>query len=445
MFALVACVCFLALNAFFVAAEFALVKIHATKLEPRARKGDRRAIAALAVVGRLDRFLSVTQFGITVASLALGWIGEPAIAGLADDVSTRLTGTALGRTGHIFVDIVGLTVLTFFHLLVGELVPKFIAIQHSEQTVLKSARLLQLVDTVFRPLLWFLEHAQNAVLRLIGIDPKKANEGTMSEEEIIGILAATVGRSPSGRDKRKIVERVLRFAGRPVKQLMVPRVDVFTLPIDTRGAVAIELLRRAGFSRVPLEDSSPDQVVGYLYAKDLLFAADGRERTTLRGLERPAHFVPESLDGLSVLRDMQRARTPLAIVVDEYGGTAGIVTLEDLVEEIVGEIKDELDVEPDAVVMRTTDPPSWEVEASATMEDLRDAGVPVEDAATGEHVGKVVVDQLGHLPHVGDVARIADGVLAEVTATSRRRVLRLLVRVHREEPATADGEPSPVT
>jgi CBS domain containing-hemolysin-like protein len=432
------------MNAFFVAAEFALVKIHATQLETRARKGDRRAVAALAVVGRLDRFLSVTQFGITVASLGLGWIGEPAVGRFADNVSMRLTGAALGPTGHIVVDVLGLTLLTFFHLLLGELVPKFVAIQYSEGTVLRSARLLQLVDTVFRPLLWFLEHAQNAVLRLIGIDPMKANEGTMSEEEIIGILAATAGRSESGRDKRKIVERVLRFAGRPVKQLMVPRVDVFALPIDTPGAAAIELLRAHGFSRIPLEESTPDEVVGYLYAKDLLFEHEGHRRKTLRGLERPAHFVPESRDGLSVLRDMQRTRTPLAIVIDEYGGTSVIVTLEDLVEEIVGEIKDELDVEPDAVVMRSTNPATWEVEANATMEDLRDAGVPLDDAATGEHVGKIVVDRLGHLPHVGDVAMIADGVLAEVIATSRRRVRRILVRVTPEEEA-AEGEPAPVT
>lgn len=431
----------LALNAFFVAAEFALVKVRVTRIEPRARRGERRAVAAKKVLRRLDRYLSVTQFGITVASLGLGWIGEPAMTALADGLAQKLTGEALGRTGHILVDVFGLGLLTFLHLLLGELVPKFVAIQHSEATVLQSALPLQWVDRTFRPVLWFLEKSQRAVLRLLRIDPDVANEGTLSEEEIVGILAANASKNEAMADKQRIVERVLRFSGHPVRHAMVPRVDVIALSIDATGKEAYELLEHHYVSRVPLYRSSLDNVVGYLYAKDFLFQSDARTRSSLEGLERRALFVPESRDGLSVLREMQREHVPLAVVVDEYGGTNGIVTLEDLIEEVFGEINDELDFEPEKVVKVADEADTWDVDASTTAVELRDAGVPVDVPWHDEAIGKVVVDVLGRLPRVGDVATIAEGVLAEVVATSRRRVERVRLRLELPLPPPSEGAP----
>jgi CBS domain containing-hemolysin-like protein len=426
--ALVLCVACLALNAFFVAAEFALVKVRVTELDRALRRGDRRARAAKAVLSRLDRYLSVTQFGITVASLGLGWLGEPTIARFADGVAVTVRGAPLGSVGHIVIDVMALGVLTFLHLLLGELVPKFIAIQYAEATSLFAAIPLRLVNTVFRPVLWVLEGAQRLVLRAIHIDPEKANEGALSEEEIIGILAAAVTRDPKAKDKQRIVERVLRFGNRPVRQMMVPRVDVVWLPIHATGERAFELLQNHQFSRVLVVNESLDDVVGYLYAKDFLFDPTARSRKTLHGLERRAHFVPETQDGLTALRDMQRHCIPFAVVVDEYGGTSGILTLEDLVEEVVGDLKDELDVERSAITALPGETDVWEVDARATVDDLRDIGVPVEDNLFGEPIGKVVLAQLGHLPRMGDVAQLAEGVIAEVVAMSRRRIQRVRVR-----------------
>ncbi|MBX3221896.1 MAG: HlyC/CorC family transporter [Labilithrix sp.] len=418
----------LALNAFFVAAEFALVKVRITQLDRAIRRGDRRASAAKDVLQRLDRYLSVTQFGITVASLGLGWIGEPAVTALADHVAMAVRGEPLGRAGHIAVGVFGLGLLTFLHLLVGELVPKFVAIQHPVATSLVSALPLQIVNTVFRPVLWVLEKAQRVVLRALGIDPDHVNEGTLSEDELIGILAAAATRDPKTEDKRRIIERILRFGTRPVRQMMVPRVDVIALSIDATGEEAYSLLQRHQFSRVLLVRESFDEVAGYLYAKDFLLDPRARERTTLHGLERRVFFFPEAQGGLSALRDMQREQTPFAVVVDEYGGTSGIVTLEDLVEEIVGEIRDELDVEPARVAPIAGEANAWNVDGGATVDDLRDAGVPVAEQWAGEPIGRVVLEQLGHLPHVGDVVRLAEGVFAKVMATHRRRVQRLEVR-----------------
>jgi len=429
VYALLASVLCLALNAFFVAAEFALVKVRVTQLDRALRKGDRRATAAKEVLQRLDRYLSVTQFGITVASLGLGWLGEPAFAAIADGIAHSVTGAPLGKVGHIVIDVVGLGVLTFLHLLIGELVPKFVAIQHPVATVLVSSLPLRIVNTVFRPVLWVLEKSQRFVLRLLRIDPDKANEGTLSEDELIGILAAAATRDPKTEDKRRLIERILRFAGRPVRQMEVPRVDVAALPISAKGEEAYEILRRYQFSRILLVRESLDDVVGYLYAKDFLLDPQARSRTSLVGLERRVLFFPESRDGLSALRDMQREQIPFAVVVDEYGGTSGIVTMEDLVEEIVGEIRDELDVEPARVSAVPGEQNVWEVDGSATAFDLRDVGVPVAEQWEGEPLGRVVLHQLGHLPRVGDVVRLAENVLAEVIATNRRRIQRLRVRL----------------
>lgn len=431
MFALIASVLCLALNAFFVAAEFALVKVRVTQLDRALKRGDRRAIAAKEVLLRLDRYLSVTQFGITVASLGLGWLGEPALTRLADTVAIAIRGAPLGGIGHGMVDVIGLAFLTFLHLLLGELVPKFIAIQHPEKTSLVAALPLQIVNGAFRPVLWVLEHAQRAVLRLLRIDPNTIHEGTMTEDELIGVLASQRTWDRRSEDKRRLVERVLRFGTRPLRGAMVPRVDVVSLGIDRTGEEAYALMRRHEYSRILLTNGSIDEVCGYLYAKDFLLDPGARSRTTLRGLERRVLFLPETRDAFSALRDMQREAIPFAVVIDEYGGTSGIATLEDLVEEIVGEIRDELDVEPPRVALLPGQTSEWTVDGQATLDDLRDVGVPVLEEWSGEPIGRVVIEQLGRLPKVGDAVRIAENVIAEVVATSRSRIRSLRVRAVR--------------
>lgn len=441
MVALVACVVLLALNAFFVAAEFALVKVHVTRLDRAARRGDRRALAAQAVLHRLDRYLSVTQFGITVASLGLGWIGEPALEHAGDSLARVLTGEPLGRVGHVVVDIAGLGVLTFLHLLLGELVPKFVAIQHAEATTLNAAIPLQIVNTIFRPVLWFLEKAQRAVLRVIGVDPDIANEGVLSEDEIVGILAASAARSGRGRDKHRIVEKLLRFSHRPVRQTMVPRPDVVWLPVSATPAQAREVLVKHEFSRVLLVEDSLDRVAGYLYAKDLFFTDGAAGLDVVRSLRRDVLFLPEVQNGLSALREMQKTGIPFAVVVDEFGGTSGIVTLEDLVEDIVGDIRDELDEAATLVVRVRGEKETWDVDARATVDELRDAGVPLEDEEgdiLGEPVGTVVYSRLGHVPRIGDVVQLARDVVAEVSSIRRRRIERVRVRL---QPLPAHATP----
>jgi CBS domain containing-hemolysin-like protein len=431
-----------ALNGFFVAAEFALVKVRATQLHSRARKGDRKAIVAQSIVGRLDRYLSVTQFGITLASLGLGWIGEPALAALLDRATRPRSGAPASTALQVIVTAVAFAILTFGHVLLGELVPKLVAIQRSEATALASAIPLRVIYLTFFPLLWLLERASGLILRLVGLSPDVASvEGRFSEDEILAILAANVSRSPRGRALGELLERVMRFSQRAARHSMVPRVDVVSLPIQTSGAEADDFVRAHQYSRIPLTNGrSLDDVAGYLYAKDFVLHPGARALPNLTTLRRDVLFVPEVQNGVDVLREMQRKQVPIAIVVDEYGGTSGILTMEDLLEEIVGEIRDEFDEEPQKVVRLPGDDATWDVDGRASMEELLGIGVAVADAELGETVGALVVELLGHLPRAGDKVELARGATAEVTGISRRRVTRVRVAIKKEpEPAATPG------
>jgi CBS domain containing-hemolysin-like protein len=429
------------LNGFFVAAEFALVKVRATSLRSRARKGDRKARLAETIVARLDRYLSVTQFGITLASLGLGWVGEPAVAALLDRAAFGLTGMQATHVAHVVVDVVAFALLTFGHVLFGELVPKLIAIQRSEGTALVSAIPLRVVYLTFFPLLWLLERSSRVILRLVGMSPDAGTvEGRFSEDEIVAILAASAARSPRGKTLGELFERVMRFSQRAARHSMVPRVDVVSLPVQTSGAEAHVFVRAHQFSRIILTNGrSLDDVAGYLYAKDFLLHADARTLPDLAALRRDVLFVPEVQSGVDVMREMQRKQTPIAVVVDEYGGTSGIVTMEDLLEEIVGEIRDEFDEEPQKVVKLPGAEQAWEVDGRASMEELRAIGVAVPDEALGESVGAFVVELLGRLPRGGDKVDLARNATAEITALARRRVTRMRIEL-RKAASTSDGD-----
>jgi CBS domain containing-hemolysin-like protein len=431
----VAALC-VAINGFFVAAEFALVKVRATQLRSRARKGDKKAIVAESIVGRLDRYLSVTQFGITLASLGLGWVGEPAVEGLL----ARAAGRTLPSTTavHIAVTALAFAILTFGHVLLGELVPKLVAIQRSEATALTAAIPLRVVYYTFWPLLWLLERSSRLILGFVGLSPDVASvEGRFSEEEILAILAANVARTPRGRALAELLERVVRFSQRAARHSMVPRVDVVSLPIQSTGQEALRVVRAHQFSRVVLTNGrSLDDVAGYLYAKDVLLHPDTDALQDLAPLRRDILFVPEVQNGVAVLREMQKKQVPIAVVVDEYGGTSGIVTMEDLLEEIVGEIRDEFDEEPQRVVKAPGLENTWEVDGRAVVDELRATGAKLPDDTLHESIGALVVERLGHLPRAGDRVELAQGVSAEVTGISRRRVTRVRVRVKKEE-----GEP----
>jgi CBS domain containing-hemolysin-like protein len=363
------------------------------------------------------------------------------VATALDHAAAAITGGPASRLLHIWVDILAFAILTFGHVLFGELVPKLIAIQRSEGTALAAAIPLRVIYVTFWPLLWLLERSSGVILRMVGLSADVAGvEGRLSEDEILAILAASAARSPRGRMLGELFERVMRFSQRAARHSMVPRVDVASLPMQTTGADASVFVRAHQFSRILLTNGrSLDDVAGYLYAKDFLLHADARTLPDLKPLRRDIIFVPEVQSGVEVMRDMQRKQIPIAVVVDEYGGTSGIVTMEDLLEEIVGEIRDEFDEEPLKVVKVPGSEDTWEVDGRASMDELRAIGVAVHDRDLGESVGALVVELLGRLPRAGDKVELARGAVAEITGIARRRVTRLRVQVRKEPEPPADG------
>jgi CBS domain containing-hemolysin-like protein len=426
----------IALNGFFVAAEFAFVKVRATRVQARARRGDNRAVAAGDVLKRLDRYLSVTQVGITLASLGLGWVGEP----LTERAVLALVGAnpafEHSHALHIVATALGFTALTLAHVLLGELVPKLVAIQRSESTALASAIPLRLLRFLFWPLLFVLEIGSRIVLKPFGLAADLAHEGALSEEEILGLLVANTAAGEHNQDRRLLFERVFRFGIRTAKDAMIPRVDIAALPVDASGLEALATIRRQGYSRFVLtRGRSFDEVVGYFYAKDLLTRADAEELKTLKSLRRDILFVPETRGLLQVLREMQEHQLHIAIVVDEYGGTSGLVTMEDLLEEIVGEIRDEHDEEPPHV--QELRPGLWDVDARATLEELRPIGVVVPEDEATQPVGAWLASHLERFPRPGDAVPVTEEYRLAVGTVHRRRITR--ARLERVD-ASADDD-----
>ncbi len=412
----VAAFCVLA-NAFFVAAEFALVKVRVTQLETRAQKGEKRAESALKISKQLDAYLSATQLGITLASLGLGWLGEPTVAVLIAPI-LRFVGIESEAVLHAIALSTAFIAITIVHIVVGELAPKSLAIQRAEWVSLNVAAPMRAFYVITYPFLFVLNELSNLTLRLFGVPPIENAEGALSAEEIHLVVAA----GELEPQKRELMERALQSTDRPVRSVMVPRVDMESVSLSDTPEQIIETLRINGFSRVPvIESNDPDKVVGYIYLKDL-FLGDGLPAGGVRALRRDILFVPENRTVGDVLEDFKRTHIPIAIVVDENGGTSGLVTMEDILEEIVGELQVELDVE--APPIKKTEDGSAIVEGDLPINELEAIGIDVEPIEGHEILAGHIVSQLGRLARPGDIVPLGrfDATVEDVR---KRRITRV--------------------
>ena len=417
-------------NAFFVAAEFALVKVRHTQLEARAKKGEKRADSALKITGQLDAYLSATQLGITLASLGLGWLGEPTVAVLLAPV-LRFAGITSDAVVHAASLTTAFLTITIVHIVVGELAPKSLAIQRAEWVSLNVAAPMRAFYFVTYPFLFVLNELSNLTLRIFGVPPITNAEGALSAEEIRLVVAG--GKLEP--QKRELMERALQATDRPVRSVMVPRVDMETVSLDDPPDTIMETLRINGFSRMPvIEDNDADKVAGYIYMKDVL-VGDGLPAGGIAALRRDVLFVPENRTVGDVLEDFKRTHIPIAIVVDEYGGTSGLVTMEDILEEIVGELQDELDMEAPPINQRKDG--TVVVEGDVPISELEAVGIEVEPIEGHETIAGHIVARLGRLARPGDIVRLGtcDATVEDVRS---RRITRVrLVPLPEETDATS--------
>lgn len=332
------------LNGFFVAAEFALVKVRASQIDLMAQKGSNRAKIAKHLVEKLDAYLSASQLGITLASLALGAVGEEVISKIVINFFQNSGWVTNPVTVHSISLPIALTLLTFFHVTIGEQVPKMFGIKFPLELTMFIAWPLRIFYFIFAPFIWLLNKSSNLFLRIMGIK-NIGEEEVHTEEELRMILTESEEGGAIKPSENELIQNVFDFDDRFVKQIMVPQNRVIALDVELGRHELIKQVIDEGYSRLPVYLGDIDNVIGIIHSKDLLKAVIDNKFKSIRDIMRPAHFIPENMKINDLLRDFQKLHMQIAIVTNEFGATAGIVTMEDIIEELVGEIQDEHDEE----------------------------------------------------------------------------------------------------
>ncbi|NUT56739.1 MAG: HlyC/CorC family transporter [Thermoleophilia bacterium] len=416
-------------NAVFVGAEYALVTARRTRLEPEAEAGSRRARAALDLMDHPTKFISTVQIGITVFGIALGAIGQPLVTEYFD-----------GPLSHVIAYALAFVILTYLSVALGELVPKAIALQRAEGIAKFLAVPLEVLQTITKPFNWVLQESADFVTRLFGVQPAPAGELAHTEEDIRHIVAASEDAGVIATTEEEMLYKVFDFADKEVHEVMVPRPQVVAISVSMPTEEALAALLASPYTRYPVYRESLDEIVGILHVRDLFSALHdrGMAKVDLEELLRPAYIVPETKDLAALLAEFRKQNQHMAIVVDEYGAMQGIVTLEDLLEEIVGEIEDEFDL-PDESVERI-DESRIRIEGTFPIDDFNEqfgTEIEVEDYHT---MAGVVFGELGRAPEVGDEVQI-NGTALRVVEIEGSRIQKLEVEFTEPipEPAPVEG------
>ena len=421
-----------ALNGLFVAAEFGLVKVRSTQVDGLVREGRRSSGLLKKATEKLDAYLSVCQLGITVSSLGLGALGEPAIASLLEPV---LAAAGFSEALiHAIAFAVGFGIITFLHVVFGELAPKSVAIAKAEGTSLFVAPFMRFFYLLFYPGVVVFNGVANAVVRLFGVPPASESEEEHSEEELRLIISRSTDRGVLNTDEQHMLEGVFELEDTPAREVMVPRPDVVSLPAGMPLRELFSAIATGEHTRYPVhEEGSPDRIVGVVHAKDVMRAVEDAggvagslgAKATAEDLVREVLTVPESRRADDVLRDLRGHRLHMAVVIDEWGSFEGIVTVEDIVEQIVGEIRDEFDEEDPSV--RENPDGSHSMGGLTPIEEANralGAGFSSEDFGT---VGGLVFGRLGRAPKAGDEVRL-DSYVLRVEEVDGPRVVRVVAR-----------------
>jgi putative hemolysin len=419
------------LNAVFVAAEIALVTVRRTRVDQLIDEGRRGAERVRELTSQPGRFLAVIQLGITfIGFLAAAFAG----ASLARPLEIVLARIPVFEPYAGALSLVVVTaLLSFFTIIFGELVPKTLALAHPERYALLLAGPVDVIGRVLGPIVWVLERVTSFVNRILGVGDIDQNQ--ISTEELKLLVERGGEQGILEAEEEQMIHAVIELGDRRVHEVMVPRIAIVALPSNASLTEVIDKVVEEGHSRIPVYNETVDEVVGILYAKDLLpFLKDGpNAKPNIRSLLRTPVFVPESMTIDDLLHELQRRKVHIAIVLDEYGGTAGLVTIEDLLEEIVGEIQDEYDVEEPMIVKLTDDEARVDGRAAVDdLEELFDTQLSLEDEDEYDTVGGLVYHRIGGVPNPGDEIDV-DGLHLTVESTDGRRVAKVLVVRRREE------------
>lgn len=432
---LLAVVFLVLLNAFFVAAEFALVSVRPTRIAELVASGNRTARWVARGLENPDRFIAATQLGITLASLGLGWIGEPALSGLLEPLIELFPAESAFTISHTLSAVIAFSLITFLHVVVGELMPKSIALQGPERTSMLVARPLAWAVLIFKPFIWALNGTGNGLLKLLKVRPAEGHELVHSVEELKMIVADSAEVGVVADSEQEMLHAVFDFRETLVRQIMIPRTEVISVASNASLEEILETSVSNGFSKLPVYQDDLDHVIGIVHLKDLVDAIQSKGSATARELMRETVFIPEAARVDTLLQIFRARHQHLAIVLDEYGGTAGVVTLEDLLEEIFGEVSDPFD--RDVEIQPLPDGSSL-VNGLTTIADVNEHfGLKLSDPHYDTIAG-FILGRLGRLAKLGDTV-VVEGVRLRVVAMDGRRVSRVWVfPVASAEPQTAE-------
>ena len=363
----------IALTAFFVATEFAIVKVRGSRLDQLIAEGKKGALAAKKVTTHLDEYLSACQLGITVTALGLGWLGEPTVEAILFPIFERFSVNE--SLSHLLSFGIAFTAVTFLHVVIGELAPKTVAIQKAEQVALLFAGPIILFYRIMYPFIWLLNGSARIFVGMFGLKPASENELAHSEEELRILLSESFKSGEINQNELKYVNNIFEFDERLAREIMVPRTELVSLALNDNLETVMKVIRKERYTRYPVVDGDKDNIVGMINIKEILTATisknDSLETTTLNSFIHPVIRVIETIPIHDLLVKMQKERTHMAILIDEYGGTSGLVTVEDILEEIVGEIRDEFDADEISEV-RKLSPNHYIFSAKVLVEEVND-------------------------------------------------------------------------
>lgn len=399
-----------------------MVKVRESRIQQLVMEGNKRAMVAQKLVANLDAYLSACQLGITLASLGLGWIGEPAIAHLIEGPLTSLGVPAIAI--HTVAFVIAFAIITFLHIVLGELAPKSIAIQKSEGTVLNISAPLIAFHKVMYPFIWVLNGTANWLLKLLGMSPASEAEAAHTEDEIRILVSQSHRSGLIDQTEKALFENVFDFSNRIARDIMVPRIDIVTVSLEESLEEILAKVEEEQLTRYPVMDGDKDNIIGFLNLKDLFIRYKRAEPFDIHRILRKVTFISESTEISSVLKQMQKNRTQLAIVVDEYGGTAGMITMEDIIEELVGEIQDEFDNEQPPVVYLPDN--GYSVEGRLILEEVQDLlGTKIEHEEVDTLSG-LIYTLLGKEPNVGDTVQY-EGFEFKIEEMEAHRIMRVKI------------------
>jgi len=410
------------LNGFFVAGEYGLVTTRQTRIRELEARGNRRARTVLNILSDPPRFIAAMQLGVTGTSLGIGALGEQALAKVFDPILASFLAFTLA-----------FLIITFLHVVIGELVPKGIALQHSETVALAVSAPVRGFFLLLKPLIWVLQRSTELILRVFGLEPPGGDMEVYSEAELKMLLSRSREEGEIEQQEQEMLYKVFDFADKEVSAVMVPRPEVVALSVELPPEEALAAMIESPYTRYPVYRESLDHVIGILHVRDLFSAIVDRgiSGVEIESMVRAAHIVPETKDLAALLAEFRRDNQHMAIVVDEYGDLEGIVTLEDLLEEIVGEIEDEFDLPDESI--EHLDNGCLRIHGTFPIDDFNEQfhrSLPIEDYHT---IGGFVFGLLGRAPEPGDEVK-ADGTRFKVLEVEGSRIERLEVELLPQEP-----------